>query len=259
MISRIINKLLLKLLNNIITNNILILLNRDVLIKKYINQWEHKNYDSDKSPQENVGYSHIPEIQEYFEKSHDILKSKIKKYFSDNKSVLEIGCGTGLFLKNFPKDLKKTGQDLNKEFLKIALKSQPELNIIHGDFLKVDIVDKYDLITCIGVLMYIPPSKIDLFFDKIHSHLNENGKIYFQYSHALLIKDILYNDLSYVRYKPKFIENKIMNKFKIMEHKHFFDDRKISSYDKNRYYFPNGKKNRVDTIKNSYLLIAQKI
>ena len=258
MISKLINRSFMLVLNNIITNNILILFKKDFLIKKYLNNWEKKEYDSEKSPQENVGYSHIPEIQKYFEKSHGILKNKVKKYFNNSNTVLEIGCGTGLFLRNFPENFKKTGQDLNIDFLKIALNSDPKLNIIHGDFLNVEINEKFDVITCIGVLMYIPPSKINLFFDKINNLLNDNGKIYFQYSHALLLKDTLYSDLSYVRYRPKFIEKKIKNKFKVLEHKHFFDNRKITNYDKNRYYFPNGKNNRVDTIKNSYLLIAQK-
>lgn len=258
MIRKLYNKFREILLNNIIVNNFLILIKRDYLIKKWQNNWANLNYDHEKSPQENVGCSHLPELQKYADETHQILVKKIEQHFCKFNSVLDIGCGTGLYLRDFPNNWSKTGVDLNQDFLDVAKGLVPGVNTKHGDYLNLDFNEKFDLIISIGVLMYIEPSSLKKFFKKMNNDLNRGGKIFFQYSHALLLIDIYYSDLSYVRYTPRYIEKTIAPFFDVIEHKHFFDDRIVQKYDKEKYYFPNGKRNRVDTVRNSYMLIAQK-
>lgn len=247
------------LLNNILINNILILIKKDFLIKKWKNNWIEIEYNHAKKEEENhMGCSQNSTIQQFVKETNNTIKKSIDKYFYDSKSVLDIGCGTGAYLINFSEKASLTGVDLNESFLREAKKKIPSLKTIHGNFLKVNLENKYDLIVAIGVLMYIEPSSITNFFEKLSISLNRGGKIFFQYSHALSLKDIFYNDLSYVRYSPAYLEEVMEPFFSVLEHKHFFDDRTVNKFDTIKYFFPNNKKNRIDTIQNTYLLIAQK-
>lgn len=259
MIKKIFNRTRNLLLNNLIVNNLLILIKKDHLIKKWKNNWTKMKYDSTKIDEDNyMGCSQNSTIQQFVKDTNNTIKKSIDKYFYDSKSVLDIGCGTGAYLINFSEQESLTGIDLNESFLREAKKNIPSLETIHGNFLKVNLVNKYDLIVAIGVLMYIEPSSITNFFEKLSISLNGGGKIFFQYSHALSLKDIFYNDLSYVRYSPAYLEEVMEPFFSVLEHKHFFDDRTVNKFDTIKYFFPNNKKNRIDTIQNTYLLIAQK-
>lgn len=247
------------LLNNILVNNILILIKKDFLVKKWKNNWSEIEYNPDKAEEENyMGCSQNSIIQKFVKETSNTIKKSIELYFYDSKTVLDLGCGTGAYLTNFSEQASLTGIDLNESFLREAKKNIPSLKTIHGNFLKVNLENKYDLIVAIGVLMYIEPSSITNFFKKLSRSLNCGGKIFFQYSHALSLKDIFYNDLSYVRYSPAYLEKVMEPFFSILEHKHFFDDRTVNKFDTIKYFFPNNKKNRTDTIQNTYLLIAQK-
>lgn len=258
MLNKIFNRLRNIFLNNILVNNVLIILKKDYLIKKWKNNWAYIEYDKEKSPEQNVGCSPDFKIQKLARETHSTIKAKTAEHFSNAKSVLDIGCGTGVYLKDFPEHFSLTGIDLNDPFLKVAKHAVPSAKFIKGDYMKIDLEEKYDLIITLGFLMYIEPSTLKDFFQKLNQDLNIGGKIFFQYSHALLLKDVLYSDLSYVRYSPTHIEKVISPFFNIIEHKHFFDNRTVENYDRDRYYFPNGKNNRVDTIQNTYLLIAEK-
>jgi 2-polyprenyl-3-methyl-5-hydroxy-6-metoxy-1,4-benzoquinol methylase len=258
MLKKIFNRIRNITLNNVVTNHVLILVKKDYLIKKWRNNWADMEYNTEMSPQENVGCSHSPLVQGFADKTHAVLKQKIKENFSDKKTVMDMGCGTGLYLKDFPEEFSLTGIDLNAEFLKVAEEIVPRIKTIHGNYLHIDINEKYDVIISIGVLMYIEPSSLKKMIKKLFDNLNVGGKIFFQYSHALLYKDLVFSDLSYVRYSPTYFEKALAPYFTIIEHKHFFDDRTVEKYDKDRYYYPNGKEDRVDTVQNSYLLIAEK-
>ena len=70
MLEKILRKVFIKLLNNVIINQFLILIKRDDFIKTTFQKWASKKYtsihsfkyDEKKSLAENVGYSNIPEI-----------------------------------------------------------------------------------------------------------------------------------------------------------------------------------------------------
>lgn len=256
---KMLKKVKIILLNNILINNILIIVKKDFLIKKWQNNWAKIEYNSDKAEEENhMGCSQNPKIQKLVKETNNTIKKSIKKYFYDSKTVLDLGCGTGAYLINFSEQASLTGIDLNESFLIEAKRKIPSLKTIYGNFLKVNLENKYDLIVAIGVLMYIEPSSIANFFKKLSTSLNSGGKIFFQYSHALSLKDIYYHDLSYVRYSPAYLEKVMEPFFSVLEHKHFFDNRTVNKFDTIKYFFPNNKKNRTDTIQNTYLLIAQK-
>lgn len=258
MLRKIINKLRNIALNNIVTNQFLILIKKDYLIKKWRNNWADFKYNKELSPEENVGCSLSAKIQNLTEEMHVILREKIDLHFSDKNSVLDMGCGTGLFLRDFPDRFSMTGIDLNAEFLEVAEEIVPKVKTIHGNYLNLEIEEKFDVIISYGVLMYFEPSSLNRLVKKLSNNLNPGGKILFQYSHALLWKDLWFSDLSYVRYSPPRFEKALKSHFNILEHHHYFDDRTVETYDKERYYYPNGKNDRVDTVQNTYLLVAEK-
>lgn len=260
LLSRIMNRILLISMNNIFLNYFLIMIKKDGMIKKWKNNWQSYKYDDGKSLQENVGYSHLPEIQKAVDLSHIKFKSFINTYVKPGARILDIGCGTGLYLNDFESQYQIWGIDLNPFFIEKAKEVVPKASLLTGDYLKTKIDQKMDFIYSFGVFMYFDRSKVNLFFNKVYSDLNVKGYFYLQYSQATYLKDLFYPDLSYIKYSPFFLEKRIdKTKFKIISHSHFFDDRQVKFFDKKRYYFPDGTKKRVDTIMNTYLLVLQKI
>lgn len=258
LIKRIWKALFYRSINNVFINNILIILKKDGLIKQWIYNWETWGFDENKSLDENVGCSPYPEIIKAIEISHEKLNETVVKYCKPNDSIFDFGCGVGLYLQDFKKKYTLSAIDMNSKFIEKAKELVPDCTFYLGNYLKIIIDQKFDFIYSFSVFQYIERSKLRLFFDKIYQNLNKGGVCFISYPHATTFKDTLYPDLSYIRYSPKTIEKIVKKQFVIIEHKHFYDDRKVSRYDHNPYFFPDGNNNRLDTAMNCYLLILQK-
>ncbi len=243
-------------------NRILVFLGVDYLAKNYLkhNDWAARKYQEDKTLQENVGCSHVTYIQNLVDDTHITFKRFVDANIKPTSTVLDIGCGTGLFLKDLEdKNLELYGIDLNTAFLEKAKELVPAATYYSGSFFdKFERNNKFDLLSCFSVMMYIEPSRIEEFFDKMYALLNKDGFVFIQYIHALSYRDLLYPDITYTKYSPERIENIVAKKFSVVKHEHFYYSHKVGKYDLKRYYFPDGYKNRLDTIENSYLLILQK-
>jgi SAM-dependent methyltransferase len=109
---------------------------------------------------------------DFYEKMHEhgIQKNKdFVEYFKNKKNiktVLEIGCGTGIFpIKYFDlfKDKEYTGMDISKSAIAYC-KKHSKFTFLCGDFLKMQLSDTYDLIFSHGVINHVPD--IDLFLKK---------------------------------------------------------------------------------------------
>ena len=146
---------------------------------------------------------------------------------------------------------------MSPTFIDKAKELAPTATFFKGDFLNYKFPVTFDFIFSFSVFQYIEVSALHSFFYKIATDLNNGGIFYMQYPHAVRYKDLFYPDLSYIKYSPELIE-KIASKYlKIIQHQHYFDNRKVGKYDKQHYHYPNDD-NRTDTIQNMYLLIAQK-
>ncbi len=255
-IKRVIKKIIIKIVFNVITNNIYILFKLDRIIVRNLNPYLTFKPLEGKTLQEIAGFSLRKEIDEVIEKSHADLKKVVRENLKSGSSVMDIGCGPGLYLKDFSSDFKLYGQDISSEMINIASKELPLAHFIEGNIMDIELPKDLDLIYSIGVLIYLPPSEIKTFIEKIYTSLKPGGILYLNYPHAISFIDLLYPDLNYVQYSPKNIE-KIARKLFIIEyHQHAFDERVINLYDKKPYKSLNPNTNR--TYKNSYLLIARK-
>lgn len=72
-------------------------------------------------------------------------------------NVLELGCGTGHWLRNFDRSKYKLfGLDLSIGMLKIARRKIPDLNIINSDAIKTPFKpNQFDLLYCVNMVHFI--------------------------------------------------------------------------------------------------------
>ena len=258
-ISKIRRRLYLGLINNFIVNYFMIKLGKDHQLQININNWRNRQHSNGASDNEKVGYSQIPHIINLLKITEEDLVSVRDTFLGNSGKVLDIGCGNGQFIRFFDSpNYRVYGVDINSDFLDTAKKKFPANTYLQGDFLQLSIQEKFNFILCIGVLMYIPPSRINIFFDKIYHSLEKNGVFFVQYTHALTWADLLFNNICYLRYSPSFLESVIGDRFEILTHEHFFDGRKVVDKDDKHYYFPDGTNSRTDTIENTYKLIIRK-
>lgn len=98
----------------------------------------------------------------------------VHQIFPDIKSVLDIGCGVGTWLKawqNISKDIKVLGIDGNTQseaFLYIPKKQLLTKNIIHLDFHEIQ-PQHFDLTECLEVAEHLPASEADNFIKTLTS------------------------------------------------------------------------------------------
>jgi len=245
-----------KILNNILINNLLIALSLDRKYSDYLHYYNNFTPDKSKSLQEIAGYSIHPEINEVLQQLHDRLTEIRKKKLSHGDSILDIGCGPGLFLKDAAADFKTTGLDITPGMIEIVKDVSPSTQTILGNFLDAKIDRQFHLIQSIGMLIYINRGSLDQFFNKIYDHLEENGLFFLSYPHALSRKDTYYPTIDYILYSPVLIEKIASKKFTVIVHEHLTDKRAVGKFDKLNHLHPINPDSRY--YKNSSVIILQK-
>lgn len=246
-------RVLIALANNVIVNQLSISLGLDQRVANRLKNWSNAKVDPAKSLQENVGFSHKPQIEAAIERVHQ----RIQKVFTDHCSggpILDVGCGVGLYLSDFEPGAELFGVDLSRGFIERARDRLPGGSFQTGNYLDIQFPKQFGFIYSVGVLQYVPPSQIDRFIAKLESDLRPGGVFLLQYPHALSWLDCHFSDLSCVQYSPRYIEDRVRKRFKILAHMHAFDERPLDfAYDKTRYD-PDMKR----SFRNGAILVAQK-
>lgn len=247
-----------KILNNAFFNYFYILLGLDKKIQSFLHPYiDFIPTEKQKKLQEIAGYSDRPEINEVLTIIHDELNIVKNNSLHKDDNVLDIGCGPGLYLKDFGTDFQLTGIDISSTMVSYAQNLLPHAEIIKGDFLKHDFGNKkFNFIYSVGVLIYINRSELNFYFKKTCGMLKKDGIFFLSYPHAISLSDLFYPDLQYIQYSPRRLEQMLKKSFNIIKHEHVFDKRKINFYDSKPYKSLNPDTDR--TYKNSSLLIAQK-
>lgn len=240
------------LTNNIIVNNILIALKVDAEKELSAGHWKVFTYNPEKTIQQNAGFSHKEEVEESLKIVKEKLKSTLAAYCRPKASVLDFGCGPGIYMDMLKEQYNVVGVDVSEGMLEHASRLLPAHKFYHGNFLRIPIQETFQAIYSISVLEYVPVSQITRFFEKCAALLEPGGIIFIQYPHALQKLDLYYPDRNYINYSPERITAIASRYFNVIENKQSFDGRDTCCYDKTPY--PTDSK----TFKNGYLLIARK-
>lgn len=120
--------------------------------KKFYSKYYSKKY-----------YQHPSILEKIYYHFTFLFKSK---YFYNTKSLLDVGCGNGDFMRKLPSNINTIGIDIKKT---------SQLNIINDDFLKHKFYQKFDTITFWHSLEHFSnPQKV---IKKARSILNKKGRI----------------------------------------------------------------------------------
>lgn len=95
-------------------------------------------------------------------------------------SILDMGCGdNGSIFELAKRGYDVTGIDISKTLIKnlknYARNKKIKINLICKDIEKYNFTKKYDIIIMMGILHFIPKSKINEFLRKVKSHTTKNG------------------------------------------------------------------------------------
>ena len=140
------------------------------------------------SPSYALAYDLLNEGKPY----QDEVDFVLKLYKSHNpvgelpKSVLDLGCGSGMHLSMFPSDTKKTGVDISESMLDVAKKRETP----NATYLKTKIGDfqtesKFDLVYSLFHVMSYQTTEMDLdqSLATICNSLSDNGLAVFDFWH----------------------------------------------------------------------------
>ena len=136
-------------------------------IKKFYDDWSN-TYDLTLKEWGYIAPSH----------STRILKKKLTK---KPKYLLDLACGTGLFVEKFKKIFPKCicdGTDISKEILEISNSKGLYRNLYQTSFEnKINLKNRYDLVSLIGAMTYC--SNHNLLFKLVNSYLIKGGLFIF--------------------------------------------------------------------------------
>jgi SAM-dependent methyltransferase len=139
------------------------------------------------------------------------------------KNCLDLACGTGLLLKNFPSTLSKYGLDLSNEMLIEAKKNNPKAKFMNADISNFTLKKKFDLITCThdSINYILEPKLLKKHFDLVFKHLSDKGTYIFDVSSE---ENILRN------FDKKIIRDKVDNTYLIWDNVYNKKKKEIYSY-----------------------------
>ena len=136
------------------------------------------------------------------------------KYFTGCKNVLDIGCGSGIFLELMAKKgIRAEGVDISREVVKSCKKKG--LKVISGNaiaFLKKK-KKIYDGILISDVIEHLQPNEAKQLIKNCYSALKPSGKIVIITCDPKDIKDVLngfWTDITHVRYYPLVVMKKLL-------------------------------------------------
>jgi len=136
-------------------------------IKKFYDNWSN-TYDLTLKEWGYIAPSH----------STRILKKKLTKR---PKYLLDLACGTGLFVEKFKKIFPKCicdGSDISKEILEISNSKGLYRNLYKTSFEeKIHLKNRYNLVSLIGAMTYC--SNHNLLFKLVNSYLIKGGLFIF--------------------------------------------------------------------------------
>ncbi len=204
---------------------------------------------------------------------HYILAKILKRYgIKRSSSILEVGCGIGVFTKlvaKISKSASLTGVDISARNIELAKKNLPEkrFTFFQNDFSEnININKKFDFIILADVIEHIPIEKYERLFSNIRNCCVQGAKIFINIPHPHLIEFLRVNNPESLQIVDQAVFQKFLlhhfveNNFEIVEAKEYSIFNKQNDY---MYYVltfnpikPNSytNKNLIKRIFNKWLI-----
>jgi len=154
------------------------------------------------------------------------IQTIIEKEITKNESIImDYGCGTGRYIKNFQKKAKVIGFDTNEHILQTVTKKK----IPNGLFYKLDFNNKTkfndflnknnnksDVFLLIEIIQILPRSEINNFISRVRKLMKNNSILIIVYPVPNILFD-KYKNLGFYKYSTKELKKiLIKNSFKIL-------------------------------------------
>lgn len=114
------------------------------------------------------------------------VRDCIRRFRPDARSLLELGCGTGVILAGFASEMAVTGVDQSPEMLAIAAENLPGAQLVESDMTKLALDARFDVAICVfDTLNHLPRFEMwQETFDRVHEHLADDGVFIFDVNTA---------------------------------------------------------------------------
>lgn len=130
-----------------------------------------------------AGIYNTPIFQLYYLWAHRACFRFIKKYICDNFKILDVACGTGIFLKKLSKKngaLRLFGTDNSLKMINTAKKNCGAINFLQADAEKIPYENSsFDLITIIDAFYYFQDK--EKVFEECSRVLKKNRHLFIFY------------------------------------------------------------------------------
>lgn len=246
------------LLNNWVLNNVYIALKLDPWLNTVVNPYV-LGYapDPNKSLQEVAGYSDTPEINEVIAKIRGYVQRTIREHLKPGASVMDFGCGPGMYLQDFKDGYEIAGADISQHMIDFAQGEYPNGTFFTGNLIEMDFEGRtFDLVSSHGMLEFITRTDIPKMFKKAHELLKPGGIFIMSYPHSTSWVETMNNDLKYFSYSPDLVAKLNAPYFETLTHEHVLLETYVGNYDKNPIRPENSQYTR--TCRNSSIFIARK-
>lgn len=113
----------------------------------------------------------------YSNKSYQKEVDFLAKLIGNRKSILDVGCGTGIHMSNLENiGYNCDGIDLNNDMLDVA-RNKVKGNLFHGNLLDFNLNKKYDaIVSMFAVFNHLDNyEELENGIKNLYNHLNENG------------------------------------------------------------------------------------
>ncbi|WP_139892600.1 class I SAM-dependent methyltransferase [Bacillus sp. D386] len=157
----------------------------------------------------NVSYQNFAYVYDYLMKDApyqewvEFLKKIARKYQLDEKSILDIGCGTGeLAIRLKEAGFQPTGVDLSEEMLAVAIQkaseNQHDIPFYHQDMRALEGLNLYDIVVifCDSLNYLGDENDVKDTFKGVLNHMKEDGLFIFDV-HSVKKMSTFFSDQTY--------------------------------------------------------------
>jgi SAM-dependent methyltransferase len=140
-----------------------------------------------------------------------LVSRKVADLIREGDSCLDLGCGTGRYIRELKSLVKARfhGLDLSKSTIENYTGKIEDVEALAGDFCDGSpFKAPFDVIYSVTMIQYIPFFKLDRFFRNINKALKTGGRVYIQFPPGDRGTP-LHANYAYTRYKPEYLIRKM--------------------------------------------------